>query len=142
MKPCLACWYPDLPHYRLLPKSQPQSLRVRQLCSVCRAGCTTDNNAACRTLSHTHSCGPVVVVVVVVTAVVVVGGLNLWSSAGFVYSTSPPPPSLPPFFTKRSTYTQHGFSHTTNRTRRPSLRVGSEIYVKKDLLVNGTTERM
>ncbi len=127
--PCLAVWHPDLPHYRLLPKSKPQSLGVWQRCSVCRAGCTTDNNAASRALSHTHSCGPGGG-----------GGLNLWSSAGFVYfspTSIAPNYRLPPPFYQGLTYTS--FPHTRNRTWRPSipLRVRREIYVRKDMLVNG-----
>ena len=116
MMPCLALWYPDLPHYRLLPKSKPQSLGVWQLCSVCRAGCTTDNNAASRTLSHTHSCGPGGGG----------GGGDLTSGAQQALSTSPPPPSLPTtgypllsFFFFFTYTTSFFFSHTRRRTWRP-----------------------
>ena len=117
MMPCLALWYPDLPHYRLLPKSKPQSLGVWQLCSVCRAGCTTDNNAASRTLSHTHSCGP---------GGGGGGGGDLTSGAQQALSTSPPPPSLPTtgypllsFFFFFTYTTSFFFSHTRRRTWRP-----------------------
>lgn len=52
MMPC--CWS-SRPH----TLQAPSQVRASE-CGVCRAGCTTDNNAASRSLTqtHTHSCGP------------------------------------------------------------------------------------
>lgn len=58
MMPCCSL---SRPHTLQAP-SQVQASE----CSVCRAGCTTDNNAASRSLSHKHTHIPVGLVVVVV----------------------------------------------------------------------------
>lgn len=96
--------------------------------SVCRARCTTDNNAASRTLTRT--CIPVGLVG---------GGPNLRSSAGFVYfpPTSTPPPLFPSFLIVYL----HNKLFLTPEHEEPfqsiSLRARAEIYVKRQTLVNG-----
>lgn len=60
MMPCLAVWYPDLPHYRLLPKSKPlraaalqclpSRMHHRRQCSLW--------DSHMHTHTHAHSCGP------------------------------------------------------------------------------------
>lgn len=118
--PCLAVWYPDLPHYRLLPKSEPQCLQSkmhhRQQYSL------QDSH------THMHSCGPGGW-----------GGPNLRSSAGFVYfpPTSTPPPLFPSFLIVYL----HNKLFLTPEHEEPfqsiSLRARAEIYVKRHTLVNG-----
>lgn len=113
--PCLAVWYPDLPHYRLLPKSEPQCLQSkmhhRQQYSL------QDSH------THMHSCGPGGW-----------GGPNLRSSAGFVYF---PPHFFPSFLIVYL----HNKLFLTPEHEEPfqsiSLRARAEIYVKRHTLVNG-----
>lgn len=105
MMPCCSLSRPDT----LQAPSQVQASE----CSVCRAGCTTDNNAASRSLSHKHTHIPVGLVVVVD------GGGGLSSGAQQALSTSSPNSislKRPPTPNTHTT----SFSHTRTRAGRPS----------------------
>lgn len=102
MMPCLAVWYPDLPHYRLLPKSEPLRAAALQ-CLLSRMHHRRQCSLHTHTRTHVHTFP---------RAWRWGGGLNLWSSVGFVYC--PTTTTTTTFFTFSLTPTTR-VSHTRAR---------------------------